>query len=93
MGEWGMNEYERIADIIRCLDESHAERSDAVTPTACVGLNPCHRLFPAWGGITPEYFLQCLSLARAKNRLVKGAAVLQIAVRAVGTGMARSCPE
>lgn len=69
-----MNDYERIARIIRFLDERHIEQPGLATLAARAGLSQFHfhRLFSAWAGITPKDFLQCLTLAHAKALLREG---------------------
>ena len=73
-----MNDYERIARIIRFLDERHNEQPDLETLAGHAGLSRFHfhRLFSAWAGITPKDFLQCLTLAHAKGLLRQGESVL-----------------
>ena len=80
-----MNEYERIARVIRHLEAHHAEQPDLATLAKVAGMSPYHfhRLFGAWAGITPKDFLQCLTLAHAKMLLQQGASVLDAAL-AVG---------
>jgi AraC-like DNA-binding protein len=55
-----MNDYERIARVIRYLDEHHAEQPDLAALAKRAGLSPFHfhRLFSAWAGVTPKDFLQ-----------------------------------
>ena len=81
-----MNDYERIAVVIRFLDEKHAEQPDLATLAKRAGLSPAHfhRLFAAWAGVTPKDFLQCLTLTHAKRLLRGGAPVLEVAL---GTGL------
>jgi AraC family transcriptional regulator of adaptative response/methylated-DNA-[protein]-cysteine methyltransferase len=81
-----MNEYERIARVIRYLDACHTEQPDLASLAAVTGLSPFHfhRLFSAWAGVTPKDFLQCLTLAHAKALLRKGACVLDAAL---GSGL------
>jgi AraC family transcriptional regulator of adaptative response/methylated-DNA-[protein]-cysteine methyltransferase len=81
-----MNEYERIARVIRYLDERHAEQPDLERLAEVAGLSPFHfhRLFSAWAGVTPKDFLQCLTLAHAKALLRKGTSVLDAAL---GSGL------
>ncbi|HEX3857241.1 MAG TPA: methylated-DNA--[protein]-cysteine S-methyltransferase [Verrucomicrobiae bacterium] len=73
-----MNDYERIARVIRYLDESHADQPNLTTLARCVGLSQhhFHRLFTSWAGITPKDFLQCLTLAHAQEILRQGKSVL-----------------
>jgi AraC family transcriptional regulator of adaptative response/methylated-DNA-[protein]-cysteine methyltransferase len=77
-----MDDYQRIARVIRYLDEHHFEQLDLRALAAYVGLSPFHfhRLFSAWAAITPKDFLQCLTLAHAKDLLRAGASVLDAAL-------------
>lgn len=77
-----MNDYERVARIIRLLDARHAEQPDLSTLARHAGLSPSHfhRLFRSWAGITPKDFLQCLTLAHARELLKKGESVLDVAL-------------
>lgn len=86
-----MNDYDRIALIIRYLDEHHTEQPDLATLAGCAGLSPFHfhRLFSAWAGITPKDFLQCLTLAHAKELLREGESVLDAALEAGLSGAGR----
>lgn len=86
-----MNDYERIARVIRYLGEHQAEQPDLAALAAYAGLSPFHfhRLFSAWAGITPKDFLQCLTLARAKSVLRNGEGVLDAAVAAGLSGPGR----
>lgn len=81
-----MSDYDRIADVIRYLDEHHDEQPSLATLAARVGLSPAHfhRLFSAWAGITPKDFLQCLTVAHAKELLRQGESVLDAAL---GSGL------
>ena len=78
----GMRPYQRIARVIRYLDERHVEQPDLTTLAASVGVSPYHfhRLFSAWAGITPKDFLQCLTVAHAKELLRRGRSVLDAAL-------------
>ena len=73
-----MNDYERVAQIIRYLDEHHVEQPDLAELAARVGLSRYHfhRLFSRWAGVTPKDFLQSLTLADARERLQRGESVL-----------------
>jgi AraC family transcriptional regulator of adaptative response/methylated-DNA-[protein]-cysteine methyltransferase len=86
-----MNEYERIARVIRHLEAFHAEQPDLATLANVAGMSPFHfhRLFSVWAGITPKDFLQCLTLAHAKDLLQKGASVLDAALTAGLSGPGR----
>jgi AraC family transcriptional regulator, regulatory protein of adaptative response / methylated-DNA-[protein]-cysteine methyltransferase len=86
-----MNDYERIALVIRYLDEHHIEQPDLATLAAFAGLSPFHfhRLFRAWAAITPKDFLQCLTLAHAKELLRQGRNVLDAALTSGLSGPGR----
>jgi len=86
-----MNDYQRIALVIRHLDECHAEQPDLASLAAYVGLSPFHfhRLFSAWAAITPKDFLQCLTLAHAKELLRKGESVTAAALKSGLSGPGR----
>lgn len=77
-----MNDYERIAEAIRFLDERRHGQPDLATVAAHLGLSPSHfhRLFSKWAGATPKDFLQCLTLAHARDLLRRGESVLDAAL-------------
>jgi AraC family transcriptional regulator of adaptative response/methylated-DNA-[protein]-cysteine methyltransferase len=86
-----MSYYERIAQIIRYLDESHTEQPDLSDLAERAGLSPYHfhRLFSEWAAITPKDFLQCLTLAHAKVLLRRGESVLDASYEAGLSGPGR----
>lgn len=86
-----MNAYERIAAVIRFLDEHRGEQPDLDTIAAHVGLSRfhVHRLFAEWAGVTPKDFLQCLTVEHAKARLLEGESVLHAALDAGLSGPSR----
>lgn len=86
-----MNDYDRVARVIRFLDEHHTEQPDLAELARCVRLNPFHfhRLFSRWAGVTPKDFLQCLTLAHAKQLLHEGNSVLDTALEAGLSGPGR----
>jgi AraC family transcriptional regulator of adaptative response/methylated-DNA-[protein]-cysteine methyltransferase len=86
-----MNDYERIARVIRYLDEHHTEQPDLNELARQVELSPFHfhRLFTNWAGVTPKDFLQCLTLAQVKESLRNGTSVLDSALRAGLSGPGR----
>ncbi|HLP78918.1 MAG TPA: methylated-DNA--[protein]-cysteine S-methyltransferase [Candidatus Paceibacterota bacterium] len=86
-----MNHYERIAEVIRYLDEHHAEQPDLAFLAARNGLSPFHfhRLFSTWAGVTPKDFLQCLTLTRVKEALRRGQSVLDASLNAGLSGPGR----
>lgn len=73
-----MSDYERIARAIRFLEEHRDEQPGLARVASELGLSPSHfhRLFVKWAGATPKDFLQCLTLADARERLRRGASVL-----------------
>ena len=76
-----MSDYERIARIIRWLDEHHLEQPDLAQLAELAGLSVhhFHRLFSRWAGVTPKDFLQCLTLEHARGQLAGGATVFDAA--------------
>jgi len=86
-----MNDYERIAQVIRFLDARHVEQPDLTTLAGRAGLSQFHfhRLFATWAGVTPKDFLQCLTLARAKESLRDGESVLDTALESGLSGPGR----
>jgi AraC family transcriptional regulator of adaptative response/methylated-DNA-[protein]-cysteine methyltransferase len=86
-----MNDYERIARIIRYLEAHQQDQPDLDTLAAEVGLSPhhFHRLFVRWAGVTPKEFLQCLTFAYTRQRLVEGRSVLDASLDAGLSGPGR----
>lgn len=87
----GMSDYERIARVIRYLNEHHTEQPDLATLAASVGLSQFHfhRLFSRWVGATPKDFLQCLTLEHVKALLRERESVLEAALDAGLSGPGR----
>lgn len=79
-----MNDYERVAKIIRFLDVQHVQQPNLDNLAGRVGLSRYHfhRLFSRWAGVTPKDFLQCLTVAHARQRLQCGESVLEAALDA-----------
>jgi AraC family transcriptional regulator, regulatory protein of adaptative response / methylated-DNA-[protein]-cysteine methyltransferase len=86
-----MNDYERVARMIRFLDEQRVEQPDLAALAASAGLSSfhLHRLFSAWAGVTPKDFLQCLTLAHAKKLLRDGESILDVALESGLSGPGR----
>ena len=86
-----MNDYERVATVIRFLDRHHSEQPDLAALAQQVGLSSFHfhRLFSAWAGVTPKDFLQCLTLEHVKSLLRDGESVLGAAIEAGLSGPGR----
>jgi AraC family transcriptional regulator of adaptative response/methylated-DNA-[protein]-cysteine methyltransferase len=74
-----MNSYARMERILRWLD-AHATSQPTLAEMAAVaglGESHFHHEFVRWTGVTPKDFVQCLTLADAKERLSRGTAVLE----------------
>ena len=86
-----MNDYERIARVIRYIDVHKAEQPSLEVLAREAGLSAFHfhRLFSAWVGVTPKDFLQCLSIAHAQALLREGRTVLDAALEAGLSGPGR----
>src|SRR6267143_3954337 len=86
-----MNDYERVATVIRFLDRHHTDQPDLNELAAAAGLSPFHfhRLFSAWAGVTPKDFLQCLTLEHVKELLRDGDNVFDAALSAGLSGPGR----
>ena len=86
-----MNDYERVASVIRFLDRHHTEQPDLAVLAEAVGLSPFHfhRLFSTWAGVTPKDFLQCLTLEHVKQLLVDGNNVFDAAINSGLSGPGR----
>ncbi|MFP6895164.1 MAG: methylated-DNA--[protein]-cysteine S-methyltransferase [Roseibacillus sp.] len=81
-----MNDYERMARVIRHLDESFHQQSSLEDLAAAAGLSPSHfqRLFSKLTGVTPKDFVQCLTAEHAKQMLREGASVLDAGLSGPG---------
>src|SRR5438093_4681279 len=86
-----MNDYERIARVIRLLGERHNAQLSLEEMAAVASLSESHfhRLFRRWAGVTPKDFLQCLTAQFAKERLRESASVLEAALEAGLSGPGR----
>ncbi|HEV3393053.1 MAG TPA: helix-turn-helix domain-containing protein, partial [Chthoniobacterales bacterium] len=86
-----MNDYERVASVIRFLDRHHTDQPDLNALAAAAGLSPFHfhRLFSTWAGVTPKDFLQCLTLEHVKQLLRDGDNVFDAAINAGLSGPGR----
>jgi AraC family transcriptional regulator, regulatory protein of adaptative response / methylated-DNA-[protein]-cysteine methyltransferase len=86
-----MNDYERVASVIRFLDQHHTEQPDLAALANSAGLSPFHfhRLFSTWAGVTPKDFLQCLTLEHVKQLLRDGDSVFAAAINAGLSGPGR----
>jgi len=86
-----MNDFDRVATVIRYLDEHHTDQPALGELAAATGLSESHfhRLFHRWAGVTPKDFLQCLTVEYAKRRLRESATVLDTALDAGLSGPGR----
>jgi len=86
-----VNDFDRIAALIRYLDHHHAEQPALTELASVTGLSTAHfhRLFRRWAGVTPKDFLQCLTAEHAKRRLRESASVLETALDAGLSGPGR----
>src|SRR5262249_18849184 len=86
-----MNDYERVARVIRFLDRHHTEQPDLNTLAATAELSPFHfhRLFSTWAGVTPKDFLQCLTVEHVKRLLLNRHNVFDAALDAGLSGPGR----
>jgi AraC-like DNA-binding protein len=86
-----MNDYERIATVIRYLDQHHTEQPALADLARNIGLSPFHfhRLFSRWAGVTPKDFVQCLTIENVKRLLRAGESVLDTALQAGLSGPGR----
>lgn len=86
-----MNDYERVASVIRYLDRHHTSQPDLNSLAQSVGLSPFHfhRLFSSWAGITPKDFLQSLTLEYVKILLRRRDSILDAALNAGLSGPGR----
>jgi len=87
-----VNDYERIAGVIRYLDEHQAEQPslDVLARRAGLSRFHLHRLFASWAGVTPKDFLQCLTLERARRALGEGQSILDASLDAGLSGPGRT---
>jgi AraC family transcriptional regulator of adaptative response/methylated-DNA-[protein]-cysteine methyltransferase len=86
-----MNDYDRIARVLRYVDEHRAEQPGltALAREAGLSLFHFHRLFSTWAGVTPKNFLQWLTFSRAQGLLRDGASVLAAALESGLSGPGR----
>ncbi len=86
-----MNDYDRVARVIRYLDEHQQEQPNLSELADHAGLSSFHfhRLFTRWAGVTPKDFLQCLTLTHAMDALRSGENVLDASLDAGLSGPGR----
>lgn len=86
-----MNDYERIAAVIRHLDRHAADQPALGDLAAAARLSESHfhRLFRRWAGVTPKDFLQCLTAEHARRLLHRSRSVLDASLEAGLSGPGR----
>jgi AraC family transcriptional regulator of adaptative response/methylated-DNA-[protein]-cysteine methyltransferase len=86
-----MNDYERIARVIRYVDAHQAEQPRLSVLAREAGLSAFHfhRLFSTWAGVTPKSFLQWLTFSQARGLLREGESVLDAALATGLSGPSR----
>ncbi len=77
-----MNDYKRIEEVIRFLDQNHLSQPSVTEMASVAGLSESHlhRLFQRWAGTTPKAFLKCLTIEHAKRLLDQSLPVLDAAL-------------
>ena len=87
----GRDDYERIAQAIRFLDDNFRNQPDLDELARRAGLSPWHfqRLFRRWAGISPKRFLQFLTVDYARDLLQRSLPVLDAAFEAGLSGPSR----
>jgi AraC family transcriptional regulator, regulatory protein of adaptative response / methylated-DNA-[protein]-cysteine methyltransferase len=86
-----VNDYDRIALVIRHLDQRATSQPVLDDLATLVGLRASHfhRLFRRWAGVTPKDFLQCLTAQFARQRLRDSVSVLDVSLQAGLSGPGR----
>lgn len=86
-----MSDYERVARMIKYLDEHHLEQPELADIARQCGLSTSHfhRLFSRWAGVTPKDFVQCLTLSHARQLLREGESVLNASINSGLSGPGR----
>lgn len=77
-----MDDFSRIeAALARIVRDADAQPSLA-TLAADAGWSPAHfqRVFTRWAGVSPKRFLQAVTVERARERLLRGRPVLEVAL-------------
>ncbi len=84
-------DYQRVAQAIRYLDENFQNQPSLDEIAAAVHLSKYHfqRLFKRWAGVTPNQFLHYLTIEYAKERLQESNSVYDTALDAGLSGAGR----
>ena len=79
-----MNSYERMAQIIKFLDDHYREQPSLNDLARLAGLSPSHfhREFQRWTGVSPKDFVEHLTHQYARRQLSLGASVLETSLAA-----------
>lgn len=75
-----MNDYQRVEQLIRYINDLRSEQPDLPPLAEQAGLSSfcLHRMFSKWAGITPKSFLKCLNLSHTRSHLDAGGSALEI---------------
>lgn len=86
-----MDDYLRIAQAIRFLDEHQEEQPGLAETASAAGLSEAHfqRLFCRWAGVSPKRYLQALTARRARDLLAASRDVLDVSFAAGLSGPGR----
>ncbi len=84
-------DYQRIEQAIRFLEENYRRQPALAEVAAQVGLSEYHfqRLFSRWAGISPKRFIQVLTIDYARQQLAQSETVLDAALEAGLSGPGR----
>ncbi len=87
----GAGSYQRMARVIRYIDEHFAEQPSLAELAAVAGLSPAHfsRAFGRWAGLSPTQYVKRLSLEAARQSLQRGESVIAAAWEAGLSGPGR----
>lgn len=85
------DDYRRMAEAIRFIDESREDQPRLQDVAAHLGLSPAHfqRMFSRWVGVSPKKYQQYLTLDHAKNLLRDRFTVLDTALESGLSGPGR----
>lgn len=86
-----MNDYDRIAKVIKWLDDHYTSQPTLGELARVAGLSEFHfqRLFSRWTGTTPKSFVQFLTAKHAKRLLLQSKDVLSASLEAGLSGPGR----
>lgn len=86
-----MTSYARMERLLHWLDNHATSQPSLQEMAALTGLRESHfhREFVRWTGVTPKDFVKCLTLADAKERLVRGETVFEAAIESGLSGPGR----